>query len=314
MELRQLRYFLKVADLGSISKAAGQLSIAQSAVSHQVSALEHHVRARLFIRRPSGVELTEAGRLLYRHAQTIVRQMQSAEDDVAAASGAPTGSVSVGLPTAVLHTLGMPLLEAVLARHPGIVLHVVDGVSALLQEFTLNGRLDMAVLFLGESSKGLEVVPLLDEDLYYVAAASAPWMRGLGDEIPLEVAASHPLVVPGPGNGMRRVVEAAFAREGLRLAPIAELDSLRMQKACATRGIAGTFLPWAVVDEEAGRGELRVLRVPGAALSRPVSICTYDSRAMGLAAEAVHAILRDQAATLVRSGAWRGTTLRPTPI
>jgi LysR family nitrogen assimilation transcriptional regulator len=94
MELRQLRYFLKVADLGSISKAAVQLSIAQSAVSQQVSALEHGLRAKLFIRRSNGVELTEAGRLLYRHAQTITRQVQSAEDDVTTASGSPVAASS----------------------------------------------------------------------------------------------------------------------------------------------------------------------------------------------------------------------------
>ncbi len=183
MELRQLRYFLKVADLGSISKAAGQLFIAQSAVSQQVAALEHSLHAKLFVRRTSGVVLTEAGRMLYRHAQTICRQVQSAEDDVTTASGSPTGTVSVGLPTAVLHTLGMPLLCAVLARHPGISLRVMDGVSALLQEFALNGRLDMAVLFLSESAKGLEVLPLLDEELHYVVSPSAPWVRGLGNTI-----------------------------------------------------------------------------------------------------------------------------------
>ena len=314
MELRQLRYFLKVADLGSISKAAVQLSIAQSAVSQQVSALEHGLRAKLFIRRSNGVELTEAGRLLYRHAQTITRQVQSAEDDVTTASGSPTGTVSVGLPTAVLHTLGMPLLGAVLARHPGITLHVVDGVSALLQEFALNGRLDMAVLFQRESAKGLEVVPILDEDLYYVAAANAPWVQGLGDTISIEHASSHPLVVPGTGNGMRRVVEGAFAREGRRLVPIAELDSLRMLKACAMRGLAGTFLPWSVVDEEAAAGALRVLRVRSDLFSRPVSLCTLDSRAMGMAAEAVYAILQEQAVMLVSTGAWRGATLRARPI
>jgi DNA-binding transcriptional LysR family regulator len=314
MELRQLRYFLKVADLGSISKAAGQLSIAQSAVSQQVSALEHRLQAKLFVRRPSGVVLTDAGRLLYRHAQTICRQVQSAEDDVTTASGAPTGPVSVGLPTAVLHLLGMPLLEAVLARHPGITLHLIDGVSARVEEFALNGRLDMAVLFLAESARGLEVLPLLDEDLHYVVGASAPWARALGDAITLEEASRLPLVVPGPGNSMRRVVEGAFQRAGLRLAPIAELDSLRLLTACATDGLAGTFLPRGVVGAEEDAGALRVLPVRGARLSRTVSVCTVDARAMSQAAQAVHAILQEQSLALVRAGVWRGAALRPRSI
>ena len=310
MELRQLRYFLKVADLGSISKAAGQLSIAQSAVSQQVSALEHSLQARLFIRRSSGVELTEAGRLLYRHAQTIGRQVQSATDDVSTASGSPTGSVSVGLPAAVLQRLGMPLLAAVLARHPGISLRLVDGTSALLEEFALNGRLDMAVLFLSEPAKGLEVLPLLDEDLHYVAATTAPWARGLDDEVSLAEASRLPFVVPGPGNSMRRVVEGAFARAGLPLAPIAELDSLTLLKDCAVSGIAGTFLPRSVVSAEEDAGQLKVRRVRSGLFTRTVAVCTFDSGAMSLAAEAVHAMLQEQVRLLVRSGAWRGATLR----
>jgi DNA-binding transcriptional LysR family regulator len=314
MELRQLRYFLKVADLGSISKAAGQLSIAQSAVSHQVSALEHSLQARLFIRRSSGVELTEAGRLLYRHAQTIGRQVQSAADDVGAAGGSPTGAVSVGLPAAVLHLLGMPLLGAVLARHPGIALRLVDGTSALLEEFALNGRLDMAVLFLSEPAKGLEVRPLLDEDLYYVAAADAPWAARLGRVASLDETSRLPLVVPGPGNSMRRVVEGAFAREGLTLAPIAELDSLTLLKDCAVGGLAGTFLPRSVVSAEEDAGTLTVRPVLHGPLSRTVAVCTFDSGAMSLAAEAVFAMLQEQVGLLVRSGAWRGATLRPGPI
>ena len=314
MELRQLRYFLKVADLGSISKAAGQLFIAQSAVSQQVAALEHSLQAKLFLRRSNGVELTEAGRLLYRHAQTISRQVQAAADDVTTASGSPTGTVSVGLPTAVLHTLGMPLLSAVLARHPGIRLHVMDGVSALLQEFALNGRLDMAVLFLSESAKGLEVLPLLDEDLYYVVSPSAPWAARLGDTVTLAEAAGHPLVAPGEGNSMRRVVENAFAPGGYPMAPIAELDSLKLLKHCAADGVAGTFLPRSVVSEEEDAGTLRVLPVEGCRLSRTVAVCTFDSRAMSLAAEAVHAILQEQVGLLVRTGHWRGATLRGRPI
>lgn len=314
MELRQLRYFLKVADLGSISKAADHLFIAQSAVSQQVAALEYSLDAKLFTRRSSGVVLTEAGRLLYRHAQTISRQLQLAADDVRAASTSPSGPVSVGLPTAVVHLLGMRLIEAVRSRHPRIALHMVDGVSALLQEFVLNGRLDIAVLFLDESVKGLEVLPLLDEVVYYIAPAAAPWALALGDSVTLEETSRLPLVVPAEGNNIRFLLGRAFAQAGLRLSPLAVLDSFELLKESVVVGLAGVFLPAAAVAAEADAGKVRVLPVRDGQFNRPVSICTFDSEALSLAAAAVHAILKELTQQLAGSGDWRGATIRPAVI
>ncbi|MDQ5861185.1 MAG: LysR family transcriptional regulator, partial [Actinomycetota bacterium] len=97
MDTRKLAYFVKIVDSGSITKAAAALHVAQPALSQQVSALETELKQRLLIRSKQGVQPTAAGHTLYRHAQTILRLVDQARQDVASSGAAPAGRVSIAI-------------------------------------------------------------------------------------------------------------------------------------------------------------------------------------------------------------------------
>jgi LysR family nitrogen assimilation transcriptional regulator len=310
VDLRQLKYFIKVADLGSISKASDQLHVAQSAISTQIAGLESEFGSRLFLRRSTGVALTEPGRLLYRHARLIQRQAEIAHDDVANASAEPSGTVSLGLPSAMAEMLGIAIIRACQENLPLVNLQIIEGLSVFLQEFILSGRLDMCVLFLDQAPRGLKIQTLLDEELFYVCSPQSRFASESKKSISLEEALETRLVMPSVGNSMRLVVDSACTVEGLSFKPIAELDSLTLVKACVTQDIASTFLPWAVVAKEEAAGAVHVLRVRSQKLTRPLSICTSSLNATSAAADAVHKLLWKVISNLIKDGIWQGTSLR----
>jgi LysR family nitrogen assimilation transcriptional regulator len=318
MDMRQLKYFLKVADLGSISKASDHLHVAQSAVSMQIAGLEQELGSQLFLRRSTGVELTEPGRLLYRHARLILRQVEIAQEDVAKASDEPAGTVTLGLPSAVVEIVGMAMIQACKERLPMVRLQIIEGLSVLLGEFTLSGRLDMSILFVEHAQRGLEVLPILDEELFYVCSPKSDFVLEGRKGITLLEALRTPIVAPAVGNSMRAVVDAACAIEELSFEPVAEIDSLMLLKACVIQNIAATFLPniaatflpSSVALKEEAAGELSVLKVRTEKFTRPVSICTSSLNAASSASEAVYQMLKNVTANLVRSGLWQGARLR----
>ncbi|SAK82428.1 LysR family transcriptional regulator [Caballeronia catudaia] len=310
MDMRQLKYFLKVADLGSISKASDHLHVSQSAISAQIAGLEQELGSRLLLRRATGVELTDPGRLLYRHARLILRQVEIAQDDVARASEEPSGTVTLGLPSAIAEIVGMAMIRACREKLPAVRLQIIEGLSVLLGEFTLSGRLDISILFVEHAPRGLETVPVLDEELFYVCSPRSSFAMEGKKNVTLSEALETPVVAPAIGNSMRAVVEAACAVEGLQFKPAAEIDSLALLRACAMQDIAATFLPSSVVVKEEAAGELYVLKVRSQNFTRPISICTSAMSATSSASEAVFQLLRNITTDLVRSGVWQGAKLR----
>ena len=191
MELRQLRYFVRIVELGSMSRAALDLDMVQSALSQQVSRLESELSTRLLQRTPRGVVPTEAGVAFFREAQLTLRH---AEQAVRSAQQARlSGSVSVGLAPTTSAMLGLPMMQAMRARYPDVRLHMVEGMSGHLTDM-LNARaLDMAVLFDarlhgGQARAGgrrWQVHPLIEEELFPIRArghhpADAGNVLGLG--------------------------------------------------------------------------------------------------------------------------------------
>src|SRR6202045_1062338 len=164
MDIRQLRYFVGIVQAGSLSRAADQLHVAQSAVSHHLKSLESELDRQLLTRGPKGIILTDAGAVLYQHAEAILRHVESAKQAVTSALSGPSGHVSVGFPTTLATILGYELLLRIRSAYPQILLYLTNGNGALLRERLVNGRIDIAVLFADQPERGLAVEPLLLEE------------------------------------------------------------------------------------------------------------------------------------------------------
>lgn len=214
IDFRQLRYFVSVVDMGSLSKAAGALSITQPSLTQQITGMEHTLGVPLLIRSAAGVRPTDAGVKLYHHARLILRQMQELEADVVAEGSGATGQVAVGLPTSIAAALGMALVERLNQDHPGVRLQLVESYSGYLSELLANGRLDMAVLFRQAETPGLYTRPLFIEQL---AVFGVP-LIGDPDSATCDLTrlAGVPLVLPGQLNGLRFWSNALLRRRGSR--------------------------------------------------------------------------------------------------
>ena len=159
MNLRRLKYFVKIVDIGSLTQAADVLHIAQPALSQQLATLEGELQQQLLIRTKRGVTPTEAGNILYMHAQTILRQCEQAHSAVNCAGQALSGQVSVGLALgSAAPNMAAQLLQAVREQHPRILLYINENFNSTLAELVTEGRMDMAVIAEPRPAKALSVV------------------------------------------------------------------------------------------------------------------------------------------------------------
>ena len=225
MDLKQLDYFVHVAELGSFTRAASQLQVVQSALSRQVRALEVELRQPLFERTGRGVTLTEAGKRLLEHGRGILQQVARARLDIEDQRGAATGRIVIGLPPSVSRTLTGPLVAAFRKRFPKATLSVVEGLSTYVMEWLAIGRVDCAVVYNVAPSPAVDLLPVLDESLYLVSAR-APRGKLLGRPVSLGDVAGLQLVIPSRPHSIRMLLEAALASEGLRPSVALEIESI----------------------------------------------------------------------------------------
>ncbi|MBI3366942.1 MAG: LysR family transcriptional regulator [Burkholderiales bacterium] len=238
MNLKQLEYFVHVAELGSFSKAALVLDIAQPALSRQVRALETDLRETLLLRNGRGVVMTEAGQRLYDHGIAILQSVARARDDMVASRDEPVGRITIGLPPTIGRQLTLPLIEGFRRRMPRARLAIVEGLSTHIVEWIATGRVDVGLLYNPEAAPGLEIVPLLEEPLCLVARAnqrSAP-----GGALTLRELARLPLVMPERSHVIRRLLESQATLAGLKLDIAWEVSSIAsiIDLVCAGHGHA----------------------------------------------------------------------------
>jgi LysR family transcriptional regulator, nitrogen assimilation regulatory protein len=303
MDLRQLRYFVGIVQAGSLSRAAARLHVAQSALSHHLASLEAELDKQLVIRGRKGIVLTEAGGVLYRHAEAILRQLESAKQATKNAINLPSGRVSIGFPTALAPLLSYALFMRVRALYPQIVLNVIDSNSSVVRERVVNGRLDIAVLYADRDERGFAAEPLALEELFYVTADldTAP--------IALADAARRPLLLPGPGSTCRRVAEEAFKKHGLTVVSIGEINTLSALHSAIASGIGNAILSWAAAHSGGQRKALNCRRLADAKLIRPVALCFADAGQRSPAVEAVAETLKALVHELAEGGTWQGVSL-----
>ncbi|MBI5719012.1 MAG: LysR family transcriptional regulator [Burkholderiales bacterium] len=224
MDLKQLDYFVRVAELGSFTRAASVLRVAQPALSRQVRSLEVELRQPLFDRNGRGVTLTEAGKRLLAHGRGILQQVERARLDLEEQRGAAAGLVSIGLPPSLSRSLTTPLVEAFRARFPKATLSVVEGLSTYMLEWLMQGRIDCALVYNATPAAALDLQPVVDEDLYLVSARRGGGL--VGRPAPLAELATHELVIPSRPHAIRMRVEAALAEAALKPHVALEVESV----------------------------------------------------------------------------------------
>jgi LysR family transcriptional regulator, regulatory protein for tcuABC len=307
MELRQLRYLVRVIELGSISRAAMDLDLVQSALSQQISRLEGELSTRLLQRSPKGVTPTEAGLAFFREAQLVLRHAEQAAR--AAQQSRLSGSVSVGMAPTTAAVLGLPLIRAMRERYPDVRLHMVESLSGHLTGMLNSRQLDLAILFNAREGRRWSVVPLLEEKLFLIQSR-----RALSGKPASRVSVSQlvglPLILPTNVHGLRSTLEGAFNRAECKLTLVAEIDSLAMLMDAVDGGLGCTVQPWAAVsrfvDAEA---RFHLAEVNDAMARRVNSLCSLSDDELSPAGLAARVVLGDCARESVRSGRWVGTRL-----
>lgn len=309
MDIRQLKYFVTIVDSGSLSKAAEILCVAQPSLSQQMSGLEVELKTQLLLRSSQGVKPTEAGKILYRRARTMLREMDHLRQEVQAGSGGETGQVAVGLPTTVATVLALPLYTQIRSDYPGIHLKIFESMSGYLTELLANNRLDMGMLYRDTETRGVSVQPLFDEDLYVIGDCGLKLEAG-ATACPMHLLDSVPLVLPSSSQGLRLLVERSFAREGQQLNVVADIDSLPTLIAIANSGSACTILPASAVinRQDLVRPTLRRLIEPG--MRRPISLCRPNAVPINSASTVVYQVIIELVERMVREGTWTGVSLR----
>ena len=307
MELRQLRYFVRVVELASISRAALDLGLVQSALSQQISRLEGELSSRLLQRGPKGVTPTESGLAFFREAQLVLRH---ADQAVRAAQHARlSGSVSVGMAPTTASVIGMALLRAMRERYPSVRLHLVESLSGHLSAMLNARQLDLAVLFNTQFGHRWGTMPLLEEKLFLIQSRQR---LVLPEKATVRMAdlGAVPLILPTGQHGLRSAIDSAFDRAKIKPLLVAEIDSLAMLMDAVSQGHGATLQPAAAVSRFADAGDLfHLSQITDKQVHRVNILCSLSDEELSPPALAARVVLTDCLRNAVLSGKWRGTQL-----
>jgi LysR family transcriptional regulator, nitrogen assimilation regulatory protein len=308
MNLQQLKTFVLIAELGSLSKVSDRIRIAQPALSRQMRLLQEEVGVPLLARHRLGLQLTEAGVEMLRRLSGAIRQLDQAFEDVRTLSREARGSVSFGIVPTASYVLAGQLASRVAARFPGISLRIVEAYSAHLIEWLQRGEIDVAIMYGADADFHLETEPLLLDELVLVGPPDSDLKAG----VPVMVAAlAHlPLVLPSRPNGLRLLVESAATKAKVKLAVRFEADSFRVLNDLVEKGLGYTVLPLSAIGRERESHRLKFAPLIQPKVTRQLVLGLPD----GIASRATKIVIdlaRDEVQALTRSGQWRAKLLFP---
>jgi LysR family transcriptional regulator, nitrogen assimilation regulatory protein len=214
MDFTSLRTFSSAAELGSLSRAATALGMAQSALSRQISTLETELGGRLFHRTGRGMQLTELGQSLLPRARALLSDAEALAQEAQSLLSTPRGLVSVGIIPYLSHPLTSQLYAAVHERYPGIRLRLYEGYSGEIENWLTSGKIDMGLFNRYRSGRGVHDA-LVSANIHLVMAAGDPLLEQAS--IRFKALANLPFVLPVRPNGLRSLLDELCLRSGIEL-------------------------------------------------------------------------------------------------
>ncbi|AMB88155.1 LysR family transcriptional regulator [Pseudomonas agarici] len=305
MNLKQLNYFVKIIEAQNMTRAAEGLHIAQPALSQQITLLEDELGVKLLNRSSRGIQATQQGDLLYRHAKTILRQVDNTRVLISKKEGDMTGNVSIGMPSSTSKLLALRLMRLVKERYPSIMLEIVDAPSADLVSLVGHGRVDFSLVPDPQKPKDMDFLPLFREELYLMTRHDVIPTTG---PVSLKRIAEMPLILPSMPNTLRSRVEHAFLRANLAFDLFGEASTSAILIPAVRAGLAATILPYSAGHEEILNRQVDIHGIEGG-FGRDVYLCISNTLPISPVTTTVidqcHAALHE----LLENGFWKGCEL-----
>jgi LysR family transcriptional regulator, nitrogen assimilation regulatory protein len=283
LNLRQLSYFLALAEFGSISAAASALNMSQPSLSENIAKLEKQLEVQLALRGSRGIQMTDAGMALAKRGGEILRSVEDMIEEIRGLSGEARGPVAIGLPPSLSILLSVPMLETIHSEHPNVRLHVAEAMSGDILEWIASDRLDLGCVYEAYDSAPYSFEPLLTEELFVVTAPDN-WDGPIGEDgIALDpISATRlqelPLVLTSPAHGARKLQEK-FARSiGIQLNVVAAIDSLPHIVEMVSRASAYSILSHGAVFRQVAERKLALVRIQEPTIRRTAYIVRKRAR------------------------------------
>lgn len=242
MDIKQLDHFVHVAELGSFTKASALLSVAQSALSHQVRQLEVELKQVLLNRNGRGVTPTEAGKRLVSHARGILTQLSRARDELSAMRGTPVGHVVIGIPATMARFLAVPLVKAFRTAFPTASCGIIEGLSVPIIDGIVGGRVDIGLVFNPMPSPNLDIIPVSEQRMYLVSSKNSALSSAVRS-VSMMSLPRYPLILPSRSNSNRARIEVQLAHHGLRPNIAFEVDGIASLLDLVHEDYGHTILP-----------------------------------------------------------------------
>jgi LysR family transcriptional regulator, nitrogen assimilation regulatory protein len=290
VDIESLQVFIQVAEQGSLTKAAVILDSIQPAISRKIACLERQCGGRLFHRTGRGLTLTEFGRQILPRVKALLSDVTKLESEMKAGGGIPTGEVRLGILPSLSDPAVYTLFERVRERFPGVLLHVLEGSTGQIDEWLINGRIDIAIRFRYTAITGVNEQSLGTMDTYLVSAPGDK--RTKSPTIKFAAIDGLPLVLPGFPNTLRVALDQLSRQNRVSLSVVMEADSLPIQKRMAALGHAYAILATYAIQNEVRAGSLQASRLVNPGLDRTIDLGTTIQRPLSLAAREVARLVR----------------------
>ncbi len=283
MEIRQLRAFVAIAESGTFTAGALRVHVTQAAISMQIRQLETEIGAKVFVRAPRHVILTEAGEQLLRRARHILREHDAALDEIAELAGAERGRLRIGSASAMVLTEQLPsILKDLRKQHPAAEISVMSGTSEVLVDQILAGEVDIAFVSLPVDVRGIKTERLSEDQL--VAIASPQHKLAKQRTISAYTLAGERLILGERGGNTRRLIDQFFAQAGVSLHVAMELSRQQAIKRMVEEDMGVGIVPLQSVKDEVEKGRLIRWWIEGAQINWELGIAQlsngYDSPIM----------------------------------
>ena len=304
MDLRSISYFVKIANVGSMTGAADQFGVAQSALSRHVRMLEDELGVPLLVRGPRGVRLTGAGVQFLEHCQRVMRELTLVREEVRVQKGVPRGNVVLGISPTIGPLLLPGAIERAQQQCPDVFLRVVEGYSPALFDALLAGKIDLAVLMSPVMTRALTLRPLVSEP---IVVLTPPQPRAARRFYTLAELAKTPLIVTAAG---REIIEAQLRRIDAKPNIQMEVGAIEPIRRLLLRGVGVTALPVSTFRDDIVAGRIAAYPIADGDFQRMLYLAHPADRPNSAALVEISQILVAEMNSLIGLGIFEIPMLR----